>query len=559
MRGGVPKTFWDIEHERTWRIYALFGLLLLFYVLVVFCVVASVKLLIYIRLSFGDPAISFGFFGTDTYIALLAAGTAAYIHWYYSSSRVTRRVLSLLGARLPDRYDRYHGVFNNVVDEIETAAGGLKVERYVLPTGAMNAFALADLRGRKVIGVTEGLVSRLDRDELQSVVAHEMAHIVSGDCVQVTLACSLAGMYSEALGQLNDALRRGYTAAPFPSMSLKHEQRVNYAAFAVPAVGLLLILDSLSQFINVLTSRQREYRADASSIRLTRNPESLARALYKIGARWRGAGYGGEHLAPIFILNPQFGRLDEKEGFLASLFSTHPPLSKRLGVILKIAHSGMGEIARELGRSTKMSGEHAEESPRDILVRQGREWLGPFTLIQLKTLERLTPETELRIESTGETIVAGEVPRLRSFFARRSEPVWKMKRLCPICREWLVPEEYEGLYVWRCGFCRGSLAREDKLPRIFVREERAFTEDVKRTAALLREDARKKRPGLKLLFETAHPRPCPKCGQPMVRKFYSYAYHVEIDRCQRCRLVWFDRDELEILQNLIELETHRGQ
>lgn len=559
MEGTSAKTFWDIERERTWRIYALFGLLLLFYLLVVFCVVAFVRLLIYVRLSFNDPTISFGFFGTDTYLALLIAGAAAYIHWYYSSSRVVRRVLSLLGAKLPDRYDRYHEVFNNVVDEIETAAGGLKVERYVLPTGAMNAFALADMKGRKVIGVTEGLVSRLDRDELQSVVAHEIAHIVSGDCVQVTLACSLAGMYSEALGQLNDALRRGYSSTPFQWMSAKHGQTVNYAALGVPVVGLLFMMDTLSQFINVLTSRQREYRADASSIRLTRNPVSLARALYKIGARWRGAGYGGEHLAPIFVLNPQFGRLDEKEGFLAALFSTHPPLAKRLGIILHVAHSNMEEIARELARSTIVSDGTVAESPRDILVRQGAEWLGPFTLIQLKTFEQLTPETELRVESTGEILAAGEVSSLRSFFERRNDPVWKMKRLCPVCREWLIPEEYEGLYVWRCAFCHGSLAQEDKLPRIFVREEKTFTEDVKRTATLLREDARKKRPGLRLLFETAHPRPCAKCGQSMVRKFYSYAYHVEIDRCQRCRLVWFDSGELEILQNLIELETRRSE
>jgi hypothetical protein len=102
------------------------------------------------------------------------------------------------------------------------------------------------------------------------------------------------------------------------------------------------------------------------------------------------------------------------------------------------------------------------------------------------------------------------------------------------------------------------LAEQHKLPRIFAREERGFSEDVCRAAALLREDAQRKHPDFRLLLGLSQARPCPKCGQPMRRKFYSYAYHVEVDECVVCKLIWFDEDELEILQCLIEMEGERG-
>jgi len=153
---------------------------------------------------------------------------------------------------------------------------------------------------------------------------------------------------------------------------------------------------------------------------------------------------------------------------------------------------------------------------------------------------------------------ADEIPELnRFFYEKKNEPMWKMKRLCPICRQWLVVQRYEGLQVWRCAFCSGMLAERGKLPRIFAREERDFTENVHRAAAILRKDAQRKRPDFRLLLGSSQPRPCPKCGQPMRRKFYSYAYHVEVDECAVCRLVWFDEDELEILQCLIEMEGDR--
>jgi hypothetical protein len=92
----------------------------------------------------------------------------------------------------------------------------------------------------------------------------------------------------------------------------------------------------------------------------------------------------------------------------------------------------------------------------------------------------------------------------------------------------------------------------DALPRIIVRREKGFTEHVVHLAEVLGRDSAAKHPGMKLLLDTACPRLCAKCGRPMVHRLYSYAYHIEIDECQRCNMIWFDPEELEVLQCLIE-------
>jgi len=558
MANGEFKTFWDIEKEKTWRIYFLFGFLLLLYFVPIFILWVVIKLVIYIKIFLKDAHAPFMVFGFDTWIVLSIAAIATYIHWYYSNARAVNKILHLLGAKPPDKRDRYHYVFQNVVDEIEAAAGGLKVERYVLPTGAMNAFALADWAGRTVIGVTEGLISRLSRGELQSVVAHEMAHIVSNDCLETTITCSLFGIYSEALEQYTRALSKPmmHKSSSFPWMEGEGTIRGDAAAFSflpLPILIVFFITDVLSQLVKMFMSREREYRADASAVKLTRDPLSLATALYKIGTHWRGAGYGGEHLAPIFILSPKLNRLSEQEDIYATLFSTHPPLAKRLQVILGIAHSDLGQIVEHLQKKSKIKTELEKKEPTiEFFAEYKKKWLGPFTLLQLQSCDWLAPDTKLKMGS--EMIKASDVPALNHYFQIRKEPLWQIKRLCPICRQWLIVQEYEGLNLWRCAFCNGLLVEYDKLPRIFVRKEKGFTEHVQHTATLLREGTKKKLPRLRLLLDTAHPRNCPRCGQPMRRKLYSYAFHVEIDECRICRLIWFDADELEILQCLIEME-----
>ncbi|MCX7705637.1 MAG: zf-TFIIB domain-containing protein, partial [bacterium] len=186
-------------------------------------------------------------------------------------------------------------------------------------------------------------------------------------------------------------------------------------------------------------------------------------------------------------------------------------------------------------------------------------WLGPYTLLQVQTLEWLEPDTELKL-STGEQVLkAKDIPALDHYFKSRDTTLWKMRRICPICSEWLIVQEYEGLYIWRCAFCDGLLVKKDELPKIIMREEIEFSEEIRHIASIIRTEAKKKKLKFKLLIETLDKRKCPKCGKSMTRKFYSYAYHIEVDECTDCNLLWFDKNELEILQCMIEMEGKNGK
>ncbi|HIE05855.1 MAG TPA: hypothetical protein EYP58_03535 [bacterium (Candidatus Stahlbacteria)] len=552
MRSQEPKTFWDIEEEKTWRIYLLFSFLILLYFVPIYLIWLIIKFIVVVRLSLSSIEVPYTIFGTDTIIVLILSAVVSYIHWHRSNRRVVIRILHLLGAKYPDKNDEYHNIFQNVVGEVATAAGGIQVEPYIIPTGAMNAFALADMEGRNVIGITEGLLSRLKRDELQSVVAHEMAHIVSKDCLQTTTVCALFGIYSEAITQSNRLLTR-VDSPPGPPFEYGMRRRFNIGLLSVPVIGILFISSILAQLLSMFISREREYRADANAVRFTRNPLSLASALYRIGTGWRGAGYGGENIAPIFILNPIYSRLDEVENFWADIFSTHPPLLKRLNIILNMAHADLSAVRSYLKKRKRLRTAEEIQIPEPrFYIKHNDEWLGPFTINQLKTLDFLNPDSILRPADQTRMVKAGEIYDLAIFFKEREGPLWKMKRLCPDCREWLIIKEYEGLHLWQCAYCDGLLVEIDKLPRIFVRKEKGYTKRVQRIAKLLSEETRKKNPHFTLLLDMSQPRRCPKCGDKMFHKLYSYSYHIEVDVCPKCQLIWFDKDELEILQCLIE-------
>ncbi len=541
------KTFWDIEKEKTTAIYFIFLFLNLLYFLSFFVLWTIIKLFIFLRISLENAHAKFNLFGTDTLVVLGIAIILALGHWFHTNSNGVEKILKLLNARPPDKNDRYHYVFQNVVEEMSIAAGEIKVEPYILPTIAMNAFALQDIYGKNVIGVTEGLISRLNRDELQSVLAHEMAHIVSNDSLLTTVASSLFGVYNEILNGIINSLSKMDQPDDKSYFQKSRQNALTAGILSIPIFVILITMSFLSQLLYVFISREKEYRADVNAIKYTRNPLSLASALYKIALHYRGTAI---HLAPIFILSPQANPLEDREDTFASLFSTHPPLLKRLQLILDQAHADISQITEQIRMPSAVR--TTEVTMPKLYVKKDNMWAGPYSLLQIQAIEGITPETEIRPENSSESVKAGAVPALQHFFKIKNNPMWKMRRLCPECNEWVIPREYEGLYIWRCAFCNGLLVEKEKLPRILVRKEKGFTADIEHLASLIQVEAKKKKPHFRLVIATLNKRKCPKCGKPMTRKFYSYAYHIEIDECPECNLVWFDKDELELLQCLVE-------
>jgi heat shock protein HtpX len=228
-------------------------------------------------------------------------------------------VLSLHGAREADPAE--HRVLLNVVDEMRLAAGLPMPRVYVMETEGMNAFATGRDPEEAVVAVTTGLLSRLDRDELQGVVAHELGHVGGRDTLYAVLAAVLVG----SVALLSDFFLRGAFWGARGRLGRSSERAGGGLAMLL-GVLLAVLAPIAARLLQMSISRQREYRADAAAAGFTRNPMGLASALGKIsglGADVPGANRGTQHL---FIVNP----LKEFTDASSDLFSTHPPTARRI-------------------------------------------------------------------------------------------------------------------------------------------------------------------------------------------------------------------------------------
>ncbi len=261
-----------------------------------------------IGLAYGVPGEGLGV----GIVVFAIMGAAA---WYGGASIV----LSAHDAREAD--PQRDQVLLNVVDEMAIASGLPKPRVYVMDTDGMNAFAAGRTPPEAVVAVTTGLVARLSRDELQGVVAHEMAHVKGRDTLYNICAAVLVG----SIALLSDMFLRGSVFRGRGDSSGRGSVRGN-AAFVLLGVLLALLAPLAARLLQMSISRQREYRADAGAAEFTRNPLGLASALEKIvagGAQVPGGNRGTQHL---FIVNPLRTFSDDA----SALMSTHPPTEKRI-------------------------------------------------------------------------------------------------------------------------------------------------------------------------------------------------------------------------------------
>ena len=212
-------------------------------------------------------------------------------------------------------------LLHNVVEELCVASGLPKPRLYVVQDDAPNAFATGRSPEHASITVTSGLLAKLDREQLQGVLAHEMSHIRNFDVRFAMLVGILVGM----VALICDAQRRGGRFA------LRRVRGPALASVVFLIVGLVLALLApiASRLIQMAISRKRELLADASAVELTRNPLGLAGALRRIGgdpARLHAANRATQHL---YIVNPvkSFGP------DASALFSTHPPIETRIRIL----------------------------------------------------------------------------------------------------------------------------------------------------------------------------------------------------------------------------------
>ena len=268
----------------------------------------------------GLPLMTFG--------ALAVGGLSA----WWSLREGDRAVLESTHAVPLDPADPRERVLDNVVEEMAIAGGVPKPAVYVVPDADPNAFATGVGPERASIAVTRGLLDRLDRDELQGVVAHELSHVRNYDVRLMTVVAALAG----AVLLLADWSRRGlWWGGRRRDSEGRGGLGILFVVFWVLAVILAPII---AQIVSLAVSRQREYLADASGAELTRNPIALADALEKIAAAVEPTPSIKQGIAHLCIEDPRGGTDADRQGWFTGLFSTHPPVAKRIALLREMAY-----------------------------------------------------------------------------------------------------------------------------------------------------------------------------------------------------------------------------
>jgi len=226
-----------------------------------------------------------------------------------------------------------HPQLFNVVEEMKIAAGLPTMPRiYIINDPAPNAFATGRNPKNASVAVTAGLLARLNRDELQGVIAHEMSHIVHRDILFVTLAGIMLG----SIVLLSQVFLRGMFYSSMGGSRRRYSSGGKGGGQAqivmlIIAIVAAIVAPMMAYLLYFALSRRREYLADAGAARLTRYPEGLASALEKIaGDPSPQLAAVNKVTAPMYIVNP-FKK--KKQMKLSDLTSTHPPISERIKIL----------------------------------------------------------------------------------------------------------------------------------------------------------------------------------------------------------------------------------
>ena len=218
----------------------------------------------------------------------------------------------------------------NVVEGLAIAAGVPAPRCYVIDDTAPNAFATGRNPQHAVICVTTGILQKLDRVELEGVVAHEMSHIKNYDIRLQTVVVVMAGV----VALLSDWMLRSFFWGGGRRRGGREGRGGGGAGAILVVVGLALALLAplFATIIQLAVSRKREFLADASGAMLTRYPAGLASALRKISADTEPLEAANKATAHLYIVNP----LKDIKGAVNKLFSTHPPIEERIAALEKM-------------------------------------------------------------------------------------------------------------------------------------------------------------------------------------------------------------------------------
>jgi heat shock protein HtpX len=375
----------------------------------------------------GALLIFIGYFLGLTFGSAIAGLVIAILIWvilslvaYFQGDSI---LLGLSRAKKIKRDD--HPRLYNIVEEMKIASGLEKMpDIYIIDDPALNAFATGRDPNRASVAITSGLLQKLNRDELQGVIGHEISHIKNRDVL-------LMAMCGVLLGTIVLLAWYGSRFLIFGSMTGSRRSSSSGGGgqgqiiVLIVALAFMILAPIFAQLIYLAISRKREYLADASSALYTRYPEGLASALEKLGASTGQLKSANKATAPMYIINPF-----RKKGMKASdLSSTHPPISERIRILRAMASASFNDY---------------DQAYRQ--VRRGGKGVMPATSIAAETV----PITTTKLE--GEAGEPNELQRARE----TSDVMWRLNSYntinCDCGAKLRVPPKFKEPRV-KCPHC----------------------------------------------------------------------------------------------------------
>jgi heat shock protein HtpX len=261
-------------------------------------------------------------FGRYAYILAIVIAVAMTFGSYFASDKL---VLAVSKAKPVSQKDYPH--LYNVVEGLAIAAGIPKPRCYIIDDSALNAFASGRNPKNAIVVVTKGLLDKLNRVELEGVIAHEMSHIKNYDVLVQTLAVVMVGV----VVLLSDWILRSFFWGSRGRRRSSSRDRGGDIGSIIVIVGVALAIFSplIAQLLRFSVSRKREFLADANGSLLTRYPPGLASALKKLDADREPLEVANKATAHLYIVNP----LKDLKGKTNKMFSTHPPIEERISAL----------------------------------------------------------------------------------------------------------------------------------------------------------------------------------------------------------------------------------
>jgi len=294
-------SFWDVQNQNKWQSYLLVALMMP----------------IIIGLAWFA---SWFFEGGELILPFAILFSIVYsIGGYFYGDKI---VLATTGAKLAQGNDYVY--LQNVTEGLALAAGIPKPKLYVIEDQSPNAFATGRDPKHASIAVTRGLIDKMNRAELEGVIAHEMSHIKNFDIRFMTTVVVLVGL----VAILSQIIGRMFF---FSGGRGSSDKKGGNAIIMVIGILLVILGPIAAHLVKFAISRKREYLADASAAQLTRNPDGLASALEKLKSA-PAMAKSDDATASLFISNPAGSKKSFSES-ISGLFSTHPPLDERIKIL----------------------------------------------------------------------------------------------------------------------------------------------------------------------------------------------------------------------------------